>query len=83
MKENLSKLMKEQTDRFIALLIEEAIDVKDFYHISITPTKIRLQGDAKSESIDKYKEQGFKFSLDESSTMISAENDEIAIVFTF
>jgi hypothetical protein len=79
----MEEFMQQQTDRFIALMVEGIIDVKDFYNVSITPTKIKLQGDAKSEAIYRYKEQGFNFSLDESCSMMEANKDDIRIVLTF
>ena len=79
----MKEMMQQQADKLIALMAEEVIDVKDFYNISFTPTSIRLQGDAKSNTIDKFKDQGFKFSLDESCIMMLGDKDNIYVVLTF
>lgn len=80
---NMEELMQEQTDKLISLLAEDVIDVKNFYNISITPTRIRCQGDAKLNTILKYKDAGWKFFLDDCSTMMSGDKDGVFIILTF
>jgi hypothetical protein len=80
---SMEHLMKAQTEKFIELLVEDIIDVEDFYAISITPTRIRLQGEAKLKAIERYKDDGWKFFLDESCTMMNSDKDGIYIILTF
>ena len=75
MKENLSKLM--------ALSIDGKIDPNDFYHISVTQHAIRLQGEVNFDVMQKYKDVGFKFSINDESDSLDANDGNVYIIFFF
>ena len=75
--------MKENLDKLTVLIVNDVIDPNDFYHISVTQYAIRLQGEVNFDVMQKYKESGFKFSINDESDSLDAVLDNLNIIFKF
>jgi len=75
--------MKESLEKFTAIIFDGKIDINDFYHASFTDRCIRFQGKANGDVIHKYKDAGWKFTLDDSATIIEGDMDNVSLIFTF
>ena len=73
--------MKESLEKFTAIIFDGKIDINDFYHASFTDRSIRFQGKANSDVLQKYKDAGWKFTLDD--TIITGEMNNVSLIFTF
>ena len=75
--------MKESLEKFTVIISDGKIDINDFYHISFTDRSIKFQGKAKSDVLQKYKDAGWQFVLDDSATIIEGEMNNVSLIFTF
>ena len=75
--------MKESLEKFTAIIFDGKIDINDFYHTSFTDRNIRFQGKADSIILQKYKDAGWQFVLDDSATIIEGEMNNVSLIFTF
>lgn len=75
--------MKENLSRLMTLSIDGKIDPNDFYHISVTQHAIRLQGEVNFDVMQKYKDGGFKFSINDESDSLDANDGNVYIIFKF
>jgi hypothetical protein len=75
--------MKESLEKFTIIISDGKIDINDFYHASFTDRNIRFQGKADSDVLQKYKDAGWKFVLDDSATIIEGDMDNVSLIFTF
>lgn len=75
--------MKENLDKLIALTFDGKIDANDFYHISVTQYAIRFQGEVNFDVMQKYKDAGFQFSINDESDSLDANNGNVYIIFKF
>jgi len=72
--------MKESLEKFTAIIFDGKIDINDFYHASFTDRSIKFQGKANSDVLQKYKDAGWQFVLDD--TIITSEMDNVSLIFT-
>jgi hypothetical protein len=75
--------MKENLERLIKL----GYDLDDFYCVNIMTHSIRLQGDFKNSTFNKYKQLGYKFEVtsigkNEKCLYFQAIKDSITIVLS-
>jgi hypothetical protein len=75
--------MKESLEKFTIIISDGKIDINDFYHASFTDRSIRFQGKADSVILQKYKDAGWQFVLDDSATIIEGEMNNVSLIFTF
>ena len=75
--------MKENLSRLMALSIDGKIDPNDFYHISVTQYAIRFQGEVNFGIMQKYKDSGFKFSINDETDSLDAVLDNLNMIFKF
>ena len=75
--------MKESLEKFTAIIFDGKIDINDFYHASFTDRTIKFQGKADSIILQKYKDAGWQFVLDDSATIIEGEMNSVSLIFTF
>ena len=76
--------MKESLEKLTAItFMDGKIDINDFYHASFTDRNIRFQGKADSIILQKYKDAGWQFVLDDSATIIEGEMNNVSLIFTF
>lgn len=74
--------MKESLEKLTAItFMDGKIDINDFYHASFTDRSIKFQGKAKSDVLQKYKDAGWIFILDD--TIIEGTLDNVSLIFTF
>ena len=75
--------MKESLEKFTIIISDGKIDINDFYHASFTDRSIKFQGKANSDVLQKYKDAGWQFVLDDSATIIEGEMNNVSLIFTF